>query len=298
MFRPRLRRTSANLLAAFALLLGGESAAAHEAPIALTAEPAVAPLPLALMGTIPVYWGEVDGGFEALIEGEIHPHWARAQLEEDYALWPLDYLTDEALAPFALLMMAQPRGLTAQENLALDNWVRNGGRLLLLADPAMTGHSHYPLGDRRRPQDTALLSPILAHWGLELLFDVDQPEELATREFVGSGVSASIPVILPGRFAQRNTPADCSLYAIETIALCHIGAGRAVILADAAMLDHDGPWPGAQDALHTLRDVAFGSPPGTLEKPANQPDGLIQPSESNREIRRYAATAEGHADPP
>ena len=65
-------------------------------------------------------------------------------------------------------MMIQPRPLSPQENVALDNWVAAGGRLLLFADPALTEDSAFAIGDRRRPQDVVLLSPILARWGLEL----------------------------------------------------------------------------------------------------------------------------------
>ena len=49
--------------------------------------------------------------------------------------------------------------------------MRGGGRVLLFADPMLTRHSAFALGDRRRPQDVVLLSPILARWRLELQFD-------------------------------------------------------------------------------------------------------------------------------
>ncbi len=217
---------------------------------------------LALMGTIQIYWGEAHGGLDAIIAGDTDIHWARAQLERDFALRPLDYLTAEGLEAHAYLLMAQPRGLTPEENVALDDWVQAGGRLLLLADPVMTGHSHYGLGDRRRPQDTALLSPILAHWGLELLFDADQAEGLQMREFVGGvvgkGDSVTIPVNLPGHLKTRDSGSDCTLNPAEILAFCRIGAGQVTVLADAALLDLNGPWPGAEAAFLALRESAFG----------------------------------------
>lgn len=252
MMSRRLRPLSSTALA---LALCISPVAAHESEPAAVAEKADNPLPLALMGTIPVYWGEVESGFDALITGELHPHWARAQLERNFSLWPLDYLTPEALGRYDYLLMAQPRGLAPEENVALDDWVRAGGRLLLLADPMMTGHSHYPLGDRRRPQDTALLSPILAHWGLELLFDADQAEGADVRVDVGD--SASIPVNRAGRFGMRNSNAACSLKAAEILAFCSIGEGQAVILADAALLDLEDPPQGSSAALEALSAIAF-----------------------------------------
>ncbi len=250
------------------------------------------------MGTIPIYWGEVEGGFAALINGDIHAHWARAQLEQHFELRPLDYLTAEALAPFRFLMMAQPRGLTPEENVALDEWVRAGGRLLLFADPAMTGHSHYPLGDRRRPQDTALLSPILVHWGLELLYDADQPHEPVLREFAGEGGSAQIPVMLAGQFAQGESDTQCTLHAAEILAFCAIGSGQAAILADAAMLDHDGPWPGAANALALLAKLAFGEEFAAHPLRASEPQNPSQIHDYNEEIVTEPDELHKHTDPP
>jgi len=250
------------------------------------------------MGTIPIYWGEVDGGLEALISGAVDPHWARAQLERQFELWPLDYLTAQALAPFKLLLMAQPRGLTPEENVALDNWVRTGGRLLLLADPVMTGHSHYPLGDRRRPQDTALLSPILAHWGLEMLFDADQAHGLEVREYVGGGGAMRIPAALPGRLSKRDSDARCTLYADEIMAFCSIGEGRVVILADAAILDHEGPWPGAKVALEELQDFAFAPEPERLPLRPDTPVQTTQTSGTETETYSPPMKMDDHIDPP
>lgn len=48
-----------------------------------------------------------------------------------------------------------------RENVALDDWVRAGGARALFADPLLTFNSRFSIGDRRRPQDVATLSPIL-----------------------------------------------------------------------------------------------------------------------------------------
>ena len=40
-------------------------------------------MPLGLMGTIPIYWGEAQQ-FGDLIDGEAATHWARAELERAF----------------------------------------------------------------------------------------------------------------------------------------------------------------------------------------------------------------------
>ena len=239
----RLLRNS--LLAALALVAA--PVAAHETVPEERPE-------LALMGTVPIYWGEADG-FEEVLAGETPGHWARAVLEREYALVPLDYLSAEALAGRDLLLMAQPRALSGEENVALDDWVRAGGRVLLLADPMMTGESRFSLGDRRRPQDVALLSPILGRWGLELMFDEEQAPGVTVREIAGQAV----PVNLAGHFEPR--PSEVSQCAVESdglIASCRVGEGYATVLADAALVDVDGPLEGADTALAMLAGLAFG----------------------------------------
>lgn len=207
---------------------------------------------LGLMGTIPIYWGEA-GGFDEVLGGGGTDHWARAQLETEFRLDPLDSLTEESLERISLLMLAQPRALSPAENVALDEWVRDGGRLLLFADPMLTGDSRFAIGDRRRPQDVILLSPILMHWGLALQFDDGATSDYVTVQAPG----AVIPVRLAGVFALRQGEADCSLLASGVLAVCEIGRGRAVILADAALLDLNDPHPGAPAALDWLVETSF-----------------------------------------
>ena len=80
------------------------------------------------------------------------------------------------------LLLAQPRALSGPENVALDAWVRGGGHLLLFADPMMTGESRFGIGDRQRPQDVILLSPILNRWCRDPQFDQNQPQWPDLRE--------------------------------------------------------------------------------------------------------------------
>ncbi|HWK42219.1 MAG TPA: ABC transporter [Croceibacterium sp.] len=207
---------------------------------------------LGLMGTIPIYWGE-SGSFGDLVDGTGDSHWVRDRIEKRFAIEPLDMLTDQNLAPLDMLLLAQPRALGAPENVALDAWVRGGGRLLLFADPMLTGESRYAIGDRRRPQDVILLSPILLHWGLDLQFDVDRPGGVETARADGVG----IPIDRAGLFTV-SPDGGCQISGGGVLARCLIGKGKVIVLADAALLDLHHPPPGAPEALDWLFEQAFG----------------------------------------
>ena len=244
MARKFLRRTSAAL--ALGLLALSGPAAAQDGPVAERA-------PLLLMGTIPIYWGEA-GELTDLLNGGATPHWARGLLEQRFTLVPIDTLSAETLpASGGHLLLAQPRTLSAPENVALDAWVRAGGHVLLFADPLMTGESRFSIGDRRRPQDVALLSPLLTHWGLDLHLADDQQPGL---RFV-TDAEGTLPVNLAGTLTPAEG-ADCTVSREALVATCHLGAGRAVVVADAAMLDIEGPWPGAAESLDSLLATLAG----------------------------------------
>lgn len=144
-------------------------------------------------------------------------------LEDGHRLVALDTLLHlEALAD---LVIAQPRPLEPAENVALDSWVRGGGHVLLFADPLLTSESRFALGDPRRPADTVLLGPILAHWGLALR---------EGRESAGT----PFPVAAPGELSLLGDgPRDCRIEQNGLIAQCRIGKGSALIVADAALLE-------------------------------------------------------------
>ena len=223
--------------------------------------------PLGLMSTLPIYWNEAVA-FSDLLDRDQGANWVRAVLERDHAIEPLDVLTPETLAPLDRLILAQPRALSPEENVALDDWVRAGGRVIVFADPMLTHHSEYSLGDPRRPHDVALLSPILARWGLELEMDARQSDE----ERVVDAFGLSIPVRISGTFAARDEggDADCALSENRLIARCAIGKGRSLLIADAAVLDaddgHEGAHAGdAADAGHSDRQLREAALLGILE---------------------------------
>jgi hypothetical protein len=243
----RVRRSPERALVAALLIVASTGCRAENAvPVAQTARrPEVG-----LMSTIPIYWGE-QAAFGDVLSGEGSAHWARSQIEARYTLRPLDTLSEESLSGLHFLLLAQPRALSGAENVALDGWVRAGGRLLLFADPLLTGESRFPIGDRRRPQDVVLLSPILGHWGLRLEFDEEQ-----ANGFTESGGQPPIPLNLAGRFVAEG---GCAIESGGVLARCAIGKGRVLVLADAALLDLYDPHPAAPAALDWLLEQSFGN---------------------------------------
>ncbi|MBX9885608.1 MAG: GldG family protein, partial [Novosphingobium sp.] len=182
------------------------------------------PPPLGLFTSLPILWREADG-VSAQLAAPGAAHWARAVLAEGRRLVPLDTLL--APGPLADLVIAQPRPLEPAESVALDGWVRGGGHLLLFADPLLTSASRFPLGDPRRPADTVLLGPILAHWGLVL----------RAQGKAGESAGTPFPVESPGELVPLpGAPQDCRVEQAGLVAQCRIGAGSALIVADAALL--------------------------------------------------------------
>ncbi len=216
---------------------------------------------LGLMTSLPIYWSE-GGGFDDLLPdaAEAEPHRVRAQLEESYDLVPVDSLSapgvaapSKELRELRYLVLAQPRALSPAQFAGLDIWLRDGGRALIFADPELTEHSAHALGDPRRPQGAALLSPLFRHWGLT-------QSHLASTANAVSLEGRAMPVDRAGRFAlAKNGQAMCTLDADGVLATCEVGRGRAVIWGDAAILDAERGNIGATRGLHMLLTLAFGS---------------------------------------
>ena len=209
--------------------------------------------PIGLFGSIPLIFGESAG-----LTLDAPPPWPRAVIERHGKPVALDALVGEGgrdpLAGIDQLVLAQPRALSAAENVALDGWVRRGGNLLLLVDPMYTGHSAFSLGDPRRPQAIAMQAPLLGHWGLRLDFDEAQPAGRRT----ASAMGLAVPVDLPGRFAIVRGK-DCRLWDEGLVATCAIGKGRVYALADATVLDPDAGGAAYETALSGLLDAAFAA---------------------------------------
>ena len=161
-------------------------------------------------------------------------------LETRYRVVPIS-VTDEAdLKKGSLLLMAQPPAQTAENLVALDAWVRAGGRVLLLADPMLEWPSKRPLGDPLRPPPMFMDMGLLSHWGVRL--DAPDKRGEAERELAGF----QILTVSPGRLE------GCSVSADALVARCRVGAGRATVVADADLLDVNQLGSGARRNLDGL----------------------------------------------
>lgn len=186
-----------------------------------------------------------------LLKPEGASHWAVAVLGGRGTLRPLDRVS-MLPADMGLLVMAQPRPLSPDENVALDAWVREGGRVLLFADPMLTQHSQFTIGDRRRPEGTVLLSPILTRWGVTLHFDEGQPAGARDVDLFGERVRVN----LAGRFVPNQNAPHCLVYAEGLAVRCGIGKGAVLAVADAALLEpaSEGAATNRAAALNAMLD--------------------------------------------
>lgn len=190
--------------------------------------------PLGLITTLPMRWGEGDISNAIDMAGEPMPAYRAVQNEYDVRL--IDALDSKSLKNIKLLMLAQPRAFSPTELVVFDKWVRGGGRALILADPALSLESAYPLGDKRRPLFTSLLSPLFAHWGIDLVLPMDEGSE---KTIIRQVSDFDIQTITPGAWQPREggKKSFCIISDEGFVAQCNVGKGRAILIADADMLD-------------------------------------------------------------
>ena len=208
-------------LAAGACDAGGP---APEPTEARTSAGAAAKPELALLTSLPIAFGEGFG-----LDAPAHPVMAR--LEGDYTVRPVDGPAE--LKEGGLLLAIQPRALPAERLVALDAWVRRGGRALLLADPMLEWESKRPLGDVLRPPPAFPDTGLLARWGLTLY----APDQAGPR--MGTIAGHAVMTASPGVLAP--TSAECRIGEQGLIARCKVGKGAALVVADADFLNVAGP---------------------------------------------------------
>ena len=221
---------------------------------------------LGLMTSLPLYW-PLGAEFGAIASGQAEAPWQREVLERDHELVLLDTLTPipgltaeaaetDPLEGLERIAIIQPRGLSPADNVALDNWVREGGQLLLLLDPQLTGEYEVPLGDPRRPNDTAIIPPVLPRWGLAGAFNVEQTELLY--EEVAGG---RIPVLLGSELrvvVNEGEMNGCRTSNNLLIIQCDsVGAGTVTYLGDAALFEHEELAGEDGEAIHALLSFAY-----------------------------------------
>jgi len=154
---------------------------------------------------------------------------AAAFLRDHYRLKPIDLPSQ--LPKGGVLLAAQPRALPAEELVALDLWVRGGGKMVLLADPLLEWPSKRPLGDRLRPPVGFADTGLLARWGLRL----DAPDERGLK--VMGYDDFELVYVSPGRLVKIG--GACVVERDGIAANCRLGKGQATIVADADLLDVD-----------------------------------------------------------
>jgi hypothetical protein len=137
------------------------------------------------------------------------------------------------LATIDVLLLAHPQALAPADLVAIDTWVRGGGRAILLADGLSSWPPPHPLGDPRNPPVTSLLSPIVTHWGLR----IDAPAGLESRVEWASDSSERIAFLSAGQLVREE--GACAVSSGARIARCPIGRGQALIVADADFLSAD-----------------------------------------------------------
>ncbi|WP_299191511.1 hypothetical protein [uncultured Erythrobacter sp.] len=230
-------------------------------------EPAAAPSEtLGLMTSLPLYW-PLGADFAAIANGTAEVPWQRGVLERGYELVLLDTLSpipgltpdapeSDPLAAIEHLAVIQPRGLSPADNVALDDWVRDGGQLLLVLDPQLTGDYDLALGDPRRPADTALVAPVVTRWGLDIDFPLEAALDDSLHELpLGSG---TLTAERAGRIEIVNADAaDCELFANNVVARCSIGEGFVTLVADAAVFEHQSLAGAQGEAIANLLRFAF-----------------------------------------
>ena len=192
------------------------------------------------MTSLPIIWGEA-----ASVESVLSDQSSPAPI---YQYWR-DYYETEAVDSFErlvgsdtdIVILAQAPAMDPADIAVLDEWIRAGGRAIILTDPMLVWPSDLPIRDGARPLAIGLLSPLLDHWGIELLAP-DEHDEGSFNIKTGKHI---IPTAGVGNFAflpsEGDANAKCMLSTSNVIARCELGKGKVVLVADADFL-HEGLW--------------------------------------------------------
>jgi hypothetical protein len=230
-------RVRAALILSIVAVIGAAAlafAAAQREPGPIGPRPASARPTLLLLTSLPLVFGEefsLEGGGSAALKA----------LETRYRVVPIS-VTDRAdLARARLLLMAHPLAQTAENLVSLDQWVRRGGRAMILADPMLEWPSKRGLGDPLRPPPMFADTGLLAHWGLRL--DAAEARGPKPAELGGYEIVTASPGALFG---------GCRISGDRFVARCRIGKGKATIIADADLLDPDDLGKGAERNLDAI----------------------------------------------
>ena len=231
-------------LLAAALLFAGMAGGGATAQAA-AAQPFARPT-LPVLTSLPLFWGEEALG--AVFENIAVRSPLLAALDAAYLVEAIDTFEPSHFRDRERLLAIQPAYLPPDELVALDEWIRRGGRALIFSDPDLVWPTRFTAGDRRQPSVSSFLDPLFAHWGLRLDGQRKSPRLV-------KGRVANIPVtfVNPGNWKSKDD--HCTLSDDRHVATCEIGKGLAILVADADLLD-PRLWgqdaPDNRQALHAL----------------------------------------------
>jgi hypothetical protein len=211
-------------------------AIARQQPASLPPRPEAERPTLLLLTSLPLVFGEqfsIEGGGSSALRA----------LETRYRVVPISVTDQAELSKGKLLLMAHPRAQPAEDLVALDQWARRGGRVLLLADPMLEWPSDRPLGDPLRPPPMYADTGLLGHWGLRL----DAPDQRGPKS--GRLGRYDVLTVSPGALSG-----GCEISRDRLIAHCRLGQGRATVVADADFLNVDSLGKPAAHNLDALLD--------------------------------------------
>ena len=249
-----------SFLGSFALLLGWQSAAAwltrrtaarwlqlmlgiaaaiiwlqgmgHTLPLVYAAPSPPTKLRVAVLSALPLGGRMAGFGADARLGAPVPSSPIYTALAGDFVLRTLSNVA--GVASDETLLLIQPAALPPADLVAIDAHVRGGGHALILADGLYSAAlEHRASGDATDAPVTSLLTPLLSHWGLEL----DAPDGLVERGTVVHIDGEKLHLFSPGRFRLTGSEGACRLFADGYIADCRIGAGRALLVSDADMVD-------------------------------------------------------------
>jgi hypothetical protein len=191
---------------------------------------AAADAPTATMLTgLPLRWSG-SGDIAAIIADGAGDDPALVRLEAMGPVSMVDSLVDTVPPPGGALLIAHPRALAPQELVAIDAFVRGGGKAVVLADALSGWPTRHPLGDPRNPPVTSLLTPLLDHWGVTLGAAPPEGNDALVADVDGARLRLS------SAGAFERLPPTCRSFADRRIAHCPIGAGEAWLVGDADLL--------------------------------------------------------------
>lgn len=179
------------------------------------------------------------GDLGAVLSGEVDDAPAIRVLRPHFDLLPAADVGSDTLRGGDALLLAHPGPLPPEVLVAIDKWVRGGGRAVVLADALLEAEPPYPLGDPRNPPVSTMLDPLLAHWGVAI-----GPARAGA--LIVNDARQRLVFSSAGDVIARS--AACRSGAGGVVARCRIGQGQVVIVGDADMLD-PSLWNGQADPV-------------------------------------------------